>query len=67
MGEEQQKRIIDLIMRYVPTDTRAGENSFRTIEDAKAWESQQYGRASDAGWIKAGKPGDEVGPVISSL
>lgn len=47
-------------VRYVPTDTRVGENSFKTIEDAKTWKDQQYGRASDAGWIKSGKPGDVV-------
>jgi regulator of RNase E activity RraA len=47
-------------VRYVPTDTRVGVNSFKTIEDAKAWKSQQYARASDAGWMKSGKPGDVV-------
>jgi len=47
-------------VRYVPTDTRVGENSFKTIEAAKAWKDQQYGRASDAGWVKSGKPGDVV-------
>ena len=47
-------------VRYVPTDTRVGVNSFKSIEDAKAWKDQQYGRASDAGWVKSGKPGDVV-------
>lgn len=47
-------------VRYVPTDTRVGENSFKTIEDAKAWKSEQYARASDNGWVKSGKPGDVV-------
>jgi regulator of RNase E activity RraA len=47
-------------VRYVPTDTRVGINSFQSVEDAKAWKSQQYGRASDAGWVKSGKPGDVV-------
>ena len=47
-------------VRYVPTDTRTGVNSFKTIEDAKAWKSRHYGRASDAGWVKSGKPGDVV-------
>ena len=47
-------------VRYVPTDTRVGVNSFKTIEDAKTWKGQQYGRASDAGWMKSGKPGDVV-------
>jgi 4-hydroxy-4-methyl-2-oxoglutarate aldolase len=47
-------------VRYVPTDTRVGENSFKTIEEAKAWKSAQYARASDAGWMKSGKPGDVV-------
>lgn len=49
-----------LTVRYVPTDTRVGVNSFKTIEDAKAWKNQQYGRANDAGWVKSGKPGDVV-------
>jgi len=47
-------------VRYVPTDTRVGVNSFKTIEDAKTWKDQQYARASDAGWVKSGKPGDVV-------
>jgi 4-hydroxy-4-methyl-2-oxoglutarate aldolase len=47
-------------VRYVPTDTRVGVNSFKSIEEAKAWKSQQYARASDAGWMKSGKPGDVV-------
>src|SRR4030042_6649353 len=44
-------------VRYVPSDTRTGVNSFNTIEDAKVWKSQQYGRAGDAGGVKQGKPG----------
>jgi regulator of RNase E activity RraA len=47
-------------VRYVPTDTRVGENSFRTIDEAKSWKSRQYGRADDSGWVKSGKPGDVV-------
>ena len=47
-------------VRYVPTDTRVGENSFKTMEDAKKWKSEQYGRASDAGWVKSGKPNSVV-------
>jgi len=47
-------------VRYVPSDTRTGVNSFNTIEDAKSWKSQQYGRAGDGGWVKSGKPGDVV-------
>jgi 4-hydroxy-4-methyl-2-oxoglutarate aldolase len=47
-------------VRYVPTDTRTGVNSFETIDDAKTWKGQQYGRASDAGWVNSGKPGDVV-------
>lgn len=49
-----------LTVRYVPTDTRAGVNSFKTIEEAKDWKNKQYGRAGDAGWVKSGKPGDVV-------
>ncbi len=47
-------------VRYVPTDTRAGVNSFKNIDEAKKWKSDQYARASDAGWVKSGKPGDLV-------
>jgi len=47
-------------VRYVPTDTRVGENSFSSLEEANKWKSQQYGRASDAGWVSSGKPGDVV-------
>jgi regulator of RNase E activity RraA len=49
-----------LTVRYVPTDTRAGVNSFKTVEEAKAWKNKQYGRADDAGWVKTGRPGDVV-------
>ncbi len=47
-------------VRYVPTDVRVGQNSFDNIDEAKAWKSEQYGRASDAGWVQSGKPGDVV-------
>ncbi len=47
-------------VRYVPTDVRAGQNSFDNTEEAKKWKSEQYGRARDAGWIQSGKPGDVV-------
>ena len=47
-------------VRYVPTDVRVGQNSFDKIDDAKAWKSEQYGRASDRGWVQSGKPGDVV-------
>jgi regulator of RNase E activity RraA len=47
-------------VRYVPTDTRVGINSFKTIEDAKNWKSQKHSHVSDAGWVKSGKPGDVV-------
>lgn len=47
-------------VRYVPTDVRVGQNSFDDIDEAKAWKSEQYGRASDAGWVQSGKPGDVV-------
>jgi 4-hydroxy-4-methyl-2-oxoglutarate aldolase len=47
-------------VRYVPTDVRVGQNSFDNIDEAKAWKSEQYGRASDAGWVASGRPGDVV-------
>lgn len=47
-------------VRYVPTDVRVGQNSFDNTDDAKTWKSEQYGRASDRGWVKSGKPGDVV-------
>jgi len=49
-----------LTVRYVPTDTRTGVNSFKTIDEAKKWKNQQYGRAGDGGWIKASRPGDVI-------
>jgi 4-hydroxy-4-methyl-2-oxoglutarate aldolase len=45
-------------VRYVPTDQRVGTNSFASIDEAKEWKGQQYGRASDSGWLNASKPGD---------
>lgn len=47
-------------VRYVPTDVRVGQNSFDTIEEAKKFKGEQYGRASDRGWVESGKPGDVV-------
>jgi 4-hydroxy-4-methyl-2-oxoglutarate aldolase len=47
-------------VRYVPTDVRVGQNSFDNIDEAKEWKSEQYGRASDRGWMQSGKPGDVV-------
>jgi len=47
-------------VRYGPTDVRVGQNSFENTDDAKKWKSEQYGRASDRGWVKSGKPGDVV-------
>lgn len=47
-------------VRYVPSDVRAGQDSFDSLEEAKQWKSDQYGRARDAGWIQSGKPGDVV-------
>ncbi len=49
-----------ITVRYVPTDVRVGQNSFDNIDDAKTWKGEQYARASDAGWIQSGKPGDVV-------
>jgi regulator of RNase E activity RraA len=48
-----------ITVRHVPTDVRVGQNSFESIEAAKKWKSQQYGRAPDA-WLKVAKPGDIV-------
>jgi len=45
-------------VRYVPTDQRVGTNSFPSVEEAKKWKGEQYGRASDNGWLQASKPGD---------
>ena len=46
-------------VRYVPTDVRVGQDSFESIEEAKTWKGEQYGRAPDD-WVSAGKPGDVV-------
>ena len=47
-------------VRYVPTDVRVGQSSFDNTDDAKKWKGEQYGRASDRGWVKSGTPGDVV-------
>jgi len=47
-------------VRWVPTDVRAGQGSFDSVEEAKEWKSEQYARAPDGGWVSAGKPGDVV-------
>lgn len=45
-------------VRYVPSDQRVGTHSFESVDEAKKWKDQQYGRASDSGWLQASKPGD---------
>ena len=46
-------------VRHVPTDVRAGQNSFPDLEGFKKFKSQQYKRAPDA-WLSVAKPGDIV-------
>lgn len=46
-------------VRYVPSDVRAGQNSFASVEEFKEFKSQQYGRAPDP-WRDVIKPGDAV-------
>lgn len=46
-----------ITVRHVPTDVRAGQNSFRDINGFKKFKSEQYKRAPDA-WLEAAKPGD---------
>ena len=59
--EDFSHRIVGfaITVRHVPTDVRAGQNSFATIAAAKKWKSEQYGRAPDA-WLKVAKPNDVV-------
>lgn len=49
-----------ITVRYVPTDVRVGEGSFESTTAAKQWKSEQYGRASDRGWVQSAKKGDVV-------
>jgi regulator of RNase E activity RraA len=46
-------------VRYVPSDVNVGQNSFKTVEDAKAFKGEQYGRASDH-WVETAKKGDVI-------
>jgi regulator of RNase E activity RraA len=46
-----------LTIRYLPTDTRVGQGSHKSIEEAKKWKSDQYRRAPDP-WAAKAKPGD---------
>jgi 4-hydroxy-4-methyl-2-oxoglutarate aldolase len=48
-----------ITVRYVPSDVRVGQGSFATIDQAKEFKSQQYGRAPDS-WKALAKPGDAV-------
>ena len=34
-----------ITIRYLPSDARSGQNSFKSIEEAKEWKSAQYRRA----------------------
>ena len=34
--------------------------TFKDIDEAKAWTNKQYGRANDAGWVKTGRAGDVI-------
>jgi regulator of RNase E activity RraA len=46
-----------ITVRHVPTDVRAGQNSFPDINGFKKFKSEQYKRAPDA-WLDVAKPGD---------
>lgn len=46
-----------ITVRHVPTDVRAGQNSFPDIKGFKKFKSEQYKRAPDA-WLEVAKPGD---------
>ena len=48
-----------ITVRHVPTDVRAGQNSFADLEGALQFKDEQYGRAPDA-WMKVARPGDAV-------
>ncbi|MHC4325750.1 MAG: RraA family protein [Planctomycetota bacterium] len=48
-----------ITVRHVPTDVRAGQNSFPNIEGFKKFKSEQYKRAPDA-WLSTAKPSDVV-------
>jgi 4-hydroxy-4-methyl-2-oxoglutarate aldolase len=48
-----------ITVRHVPTDVRAGQNSFPDLEGFKKFKSEQYRRAPDA-WLQTAKPGDIV-------
>ena len=48
-----------ITVRHVPTDVRAGQNSFPNLEGFKKFKSEQYKRAPDA-WLSTAKPGDIV-------
>ena len=49
-----------ITVRYVPSDVRAGQNSFPDIQGFKKFKSEQYGRASDRYWMQSAKPGDAL-------
>ncbi len=46
-----------ITVRHVPTDVRAGQNSFPTLDGFQKFKSEQYGRAPDA-WLKVARAGD---------
>ncbi|MBU0558822.1 MAG: RraA family protein [Bacteroidetes bacterium] len=46
-----------ITVRHLPTDVRAGQNSFPDIEGFKKYKEEQYKRAPDA-WRKIVRPGD---------
>lgn len=46
-----------ITIRYVPSDVRAGQNSFANLEGFEKFKSRQYGRAPDP-WTAVARPGD---------
>ncbi len=46
-----------ITVRHVPTDVRAGQNSFPDLAGFEKFKSAQYKRAPDA-WLAGAKPGD---------
>ena len=46
-----------ITVRHVPTDVRAGQNSFPDLAGFEKFKSEQYRRAPDA-WMSVARPGD---------
>lgn len=47
-------------LRYVPTNVRVGQNSFKNLKDYEQFKEEQYAQSAPRQWVDLGQQGDSV-------